>query len=118
VDGRCDIYSLSAVIYEAVSGVKPFPGGTWIEIASRRILEPAPRIANVCPDLPLAFSEALAAGMHRDPDQRPATARELLSGLAAGLSDAVPPAAPKTNGGGTPARASGFTLRMLLGGLR
>jgi serine/threonine-protein kinase len=115
VDGRCDIYSLSAVIYEAVAGVKPFPGRTWIEIASRRILEPPPRISDICPDVPPAFCEALAVGMHRDPDQRPRTAAELLGRLSAGLEPAPP---GKTNGGGTPARGPGFTLRTLLGGLR
>src|SRR5437588_7832815 len=45
VDGRADIYSLAAVIYEAVSGCKPFVGKNWIEIASRRLLEPPPRVS-------------------------------------------------------------------------
>src|SRR5207249_12094000 len=103
-DGRCDLYSLSAVIFEAVSGAKPFPGRNWIEIASRRLLEAPPMVANVCPDLPAAFSETLAAGMDRDPEQRPDSARELLRRLAgsleAGASSgrAVPPAqASRTN---------------------
>ena len=85
VDGRCDIYSLSAVIFEAVSGVKPFPGRNWIEIASRRLLEAPPRLCDVCGDIPPAFSERLAYGMDRDPEQRPESARELLSRLSASL---------------------------------
>jgi serine/threonine protein kinase len=113
VDGRCDIYSLSAVIYEAVSATKPFPGRNWIEIASRRILEAPPKVAKVCTDLPVAFSDALACGMDRDPEKRPATAGELL----ASLSEALEPKAPN---GRPPARqqqprSSGFTLKALLG---
>src|SRR5439155_21639792 len=82
VDGRCDIYSLAALIFEAVSGVKPFRGTNWIEIASRRLLESPPRVNEVCPDLPRSFSDCLACGMHREPDQRPPTATELLARLS------------------------------------
>jgi serine/threonine-protein kinase len=99
VDGRCDIYSLAAVIFEAVSGLKPFPGRNWIEIASRRLLEAPPRMCDICADIPFAFSETLVRAMDRDPDRRPASACELLTELTASLepgppTDDVPTPAP------------------------
>jgi eukaryotic-like serine/threonine-protein kinase len=102
VDGRCDIYSLGAVIFEAVSGEKPFPGRNWIEIASRRLLEGPPRISSICPDVPFAFSESLAGAMDRDPDKRPETARELLTRLTSAL-DATASGGPPV---GPPSRPS------------
>ncbi len=83
IDGRADIYSFAAVIYECVTGEKPFTGRSWIEVASRRLTEPAP-IANGVPE---AFARALAQGMERDPGRRPVRATHLLDDLAAGLGD-------------------------------
>jgi serine/threonine-protein kinase len=112
VDGRADIYSLAAVIFEAVSGCKPFPGKNWIEIASRRLVEPAPRIADKCPDLPVAFSDALAEGMHRDRELRPQSCCELLSRLSSSLEPGSSTRRPSSS---TRSRQrSGFTLKALL----
>ena len=110
VDGRCDIYSLAAVIFEAVSGLKPFPGRNWIEVASRRLLEAPPRLAGACPDIPVTFSDTLAAAMDRDPDHRPATAQGLLDQLMVSLD-------PLPSNGRTGARATtktGSRLKALL----
>jgi eukaryotic-like serine/threonine-protein kinase len=85
VDGRCDIYSLASVIFEAVSGVKPFPGRNWIEIASRRLLEAPPQISDTCPDIPVPFSDVLVQAMDRDPDRRPQSACGLLTALSVAL---------------------------------
>ena len=88
VEARSDIYSLAAVIFEAVTGAKPFAGDSWIEVASRRLYEPAPLASQVCRDLPVGFARELQVGMDREPGQRPATASDLLTRLQSKLDDA------------------------------
>jgi serine/threonine-protein kinase len=89
VDGRADVYSLAAVIYEAVTGDKPWSGRTWMEIARRRLIEPPP----VAKGVPPGFASALAAGMARQPAQRPRTATALLETLSTSLDQLSQPRA-------------------------
>ena len=84
-NARSDVYSLAAIVYEMVSGKKPFTGATWMEVASRRLTEPAPRLEGV----PWEFAQALADGMDRNPPIRPEGPLALLGSLAYGLGLAV-----------------------------
>jgi len=86
VDGRADVYSLAAVIFEAVTGRRPFSSKSWIETLSRRLYEPPPSVRDVVPDLPVSFASVLQDAMDRDPSHRPATAGELLDHLESALS--------------------------------
>ena len=81
VDGRADVYSLAAVIFEATSGRRPFSSKSWIETLSRRLYEPPPNVREVAPDLPAGFAIELQQAMDRDPNRRPNTAGELLDRL-------------------------------------
>lgn len=44
VDGRSDIYSLGVILYEMLSGKKPYAGKTQISIALQQIEKPPPRL--------------------------------------------------------------------------
>jgi serine/threonine-protein kinase len=85
VDGRADVYSLAAVVFEAVSGRRPFSSKSWIETLSRRLYEAPPNVRDVAPDLPVSFATVLQQAMDRDPSRRPATAGELLDRLEGSL---------------------------------
>ncbi len=82
---RSDVYSLAAIVFEMVSGRKPFSGATWMEIARRRLTGPAPRLEGV----PWEFSQALADAMDRNPAHRPESPLGLIGSLAYGLGLAV-----------------------------
>ncbi|HEX6351239.1 MAG TPA: serine/threonine-protein kinase [Candidatus Dormibacteraeota bacterium] len=84
-DARSDVYSLASIVFEMVSGRKPFTGATWMEVASRRLTEPAPRLEGV----PWEFAQALVDGMDRTPQARPESPLALLGSLAYGLGLAV-----------------------------
>jgi eukaryotic-like serine/threonine-protein kinase len=86
VDGRADVYSLAAVIFEATTGRRPFSSKSWIETLSRRLYEPPPNVREVAPELPAGFAAALQQAMDRDPERRPATAGELLDRLEASIT--------------------------------
>ena len=85
VDGRADTYSLASVVFEAVTGRPPFTGGSWIDIASRRLREAPPFASDIVPEIPLEFSRRLARALERDPKKRPSTAVEFFDSLAEAL---------------------------------
>ena len=66
VDGRADVYSLAAVIFEATTGRRPFSSKSWIETLSRRLYEPPPNVREVAADIPPAFAATLQLAMDRD----------------------------------------------------
>jgi serine/threonine protein kinase len=86
VDGRADVYSLAAVIFEATSGRRPFSSKSWIETLSRRLYEPPPNVREVAPDIPAPFAIVLQQAMDRDPNRRPPTAGELLDRLESSIT--------------------------------
>src|SRR5438270_9678728 len=86
VDGRADVYSLAAVIFEAVTGRRPFSSKSWIETLSRRLYELPPNVREVAPDVPPGFAIVLQQAMDRDPDRRPSTAGVLLDRLESSLT--------------------------------
>jgi eukaryotic-like serine/threonine-protein kinase len=86
VDGRADVYSLAAIVFEAVTGRRPFSSKSWIETLSRRLYEPPPSVRDSVPELSAPFATVLQQAMDREPDRRPATAGELLDRLELALS--------------------------------
>lgn len=86
VDGRADVYSLAAIVFEAVTGRRPFSSKSWIETLSRRLYEPPPSVRDSVPDLSAPFAAVLQQAMDREPDRRPSTAGQLLDGLERALS--------------------------------
>src|ERR1700730_17685022 len=90
VDGRADVYSLAAVIFQAVTGRRPFSSKSWIETLSRRLYEAPPNVRDVAPDLPVSFAAVLQQAMDRDPNRRPTSAGELLDRLESALTGRAP----------------------------
>ena len=86
VDGRADVYSLAAVVFQAVTGRRPFSSKSWIETLSRRLYEPPPSVRDVVPELPAPFATVLQEAMDRDPGRRPISAGELLDRLESALT--------------------------------
>jgi eukaryotic-like serine/threonine-protein kinase len=89
VDGRSDIYSLAALLFEALSGSPPFTGHSIAAVAARRLTEVAPRLRTTVAEIPAAIDEALAKALARDPKDRFATAEEFSAALLP--SAALPP---------------------------
>ena len=87
VDGRADVYSLAAIVFEAVTGSRPFSSKSSIETLSRRLYEPPPSVHDyVAPDIAVPFAVVLQQSMDREPDRRPSTAGELLDRLEHALT--------------------------------
>jgi eukaryotic-like serine/threonine-protein kinase len=77
LDGRSDIFSLGAVIYEMVTGQRAFEGKSRLSVASAILeKEPAP-ITTTKPLAPAALDHAIRTCMAKDPNDRWQTARDL-----------------------------------------
>ncbi|MBX9687791.1 MAG: protein kinase [Candidatus Obscuribacterales bacterium] len=88
VDHRSDIYSLGAVIYEAITGYLPLAGDTAMETMLKQIEEQAPRLSEMRPDLsyPETMEHVVAKAMEKDPAKRYQSMNELKSELEQVLS--------------------------------
>jgi serine/threonine-protein kinase len=73
-DGRTDIYSVGVVLYEAVTGRRPFHRKSQFEVmqAHMSALPPAPTVIN--PEVPAELSEVILTAMAKDPASRFQTA--------------------------------------------
>jgi serine/threonine protein kinase len=94
VDGRSDIFSLGAVLYEMVTGKKAFEGKSQLSVASA-ILEKEPEaISAMKPLTPPALDHAIRRCLAKDPDDRWQNSRDLASELkwiAEGSSQSASP---------------------------
>src|SRR5215208_2694027 len=79
-----DVYALAAMAFEMLSGRKAIVGSTPLEIARRVATAPPPDLREVVPDAPEAATEAIKRGLAKEPEERPATAGELVRELSAG----------------------------------
>jgi len=77
LDGRSDMFSLGAVLYEMVTGQRAFQGKTQLSVASAILeREPAP-ISTAKPMTPPTLEHAIRRCFAKDPEERWQTARDL-----------------------------------------
>lgn len=87
-----DVYALAAVAFEAFAGRRPYPGATAFAVLDRvRTGAAPPDLREARPDLPEALAAAVAHGMAAAPQDRPASAGEMVGEMEAALR---PQAAP------------------------
>ena len=108
VDGRSDLFSLGVVLFELLTGQRPFPGHSLTEVAYKIVHEPARIPSQVRPGLPPAFNPIVLKLLEKDPDRRYSRGadvaralealRRVLAGVAGDVSQFTPPP-PQPAGG-------------------
>lgn len=83
VDGRADLFSLGAVLFEAVAGVRPFDGAHDVETMQRILGGDHRSLADVAPHVPSALRDAIERLIEVDPNVRTETASQLIEELGA-----------------------------------
>lgn len=82
-DQRSDIFSMGVVFYEALTGVNPFRADTFVGTTDRILRETPPPIRNTSPRIPVGVEQFVFKMMAKRPDDRYASAKELLHDLSA-----------------------------------
>jgi tetratricopeptide (TPR) repeat protein len=96
VTPAADIYALGVVIYEMVTGTKPFVGDSPFSTALRRLREPPPSPRLRVPDLDPVWEAVILRSLGRDPADRFAQVEEVASALTGHASIATArPSAPR-----------------------
>jgi serine/threonine protein kinase/Tfp pilus assembly protein PilF len=70
LDGRSDQYSLACMLYEMVSGERPFTGATPQAVMTKRFTEPARPVRTIRPNIPENLERAITKAMSVDADAR------------------------------------------------
>jgi hypothetical protein len=92
VDARADVFALGCVLFECLAGRPAFVGASLLATLAKVVLEDAPRLATVRPDLPRELDELVRRMLAKDREQRPASAAALVEALEAlGAVDNGPP---------------------------
>lgn len=81
VDARSDIFSFGTVLYEMVTGRRPFTGANKISTLSAILHQEPPPLAEVAPDLPAELDKLIARCLRKDPDRRAQNAGDLKLAL-------------------------------------
>lgn len=76
LDARSDVYSLGAMFYEMLSGLRPFEAETVSGVINRHLQEPPPPF-DFSLGIPRRVSMGIMHALAKDPEVRPQTATEL-----------------------------------------
>jgi serine/threonine-protein kinase len=114
-DPRSDLYGLGCSFYHLLTGRVPVPGGHALEKLARHAAEDAPAVESLRPEVPAAVAAVVRRLMAKRPEERFATAGEVMAVLApfcgAAPSDPVgPPTTPFLDGLATPVGGSAIGL--------
>ena len=93
-DARADIYALTCVLHECLTGVQPFPGESLERQISSHLTQPPPRPSTMQPGISLQLDQVIATGMAKSPDQRYQTTKDLALAARAALTAPVSPIQP------------------------
>ena len=92
-DARSDVYSCGILLYEMITGRKPFDGETPIQVAYQHVNHDVPAPSKIIPSIPVAVDAIVRRATSRDPDLRPRDAMQFMreiQTITTQLDDAQP----------------------------
>ncbi|HET9052090.1 MAG TPA: FHA domain-containing serine/threonine-protein kinase, partial [Candidatus Dormibacteraeota bacterium] len=90
VDHRVDVYSLGCLVYECLTGRRPFERDNELAVMVAHVSEPAPQVMQTRPEAGFALSRVVARALAKSRDDRFATCGDLAAAARAALDDYVP----------------------------
>ena len=93
VDGRADIFSLSAILYEMVTGQKPFSADNPLQLAMARLTKTPTSPAKLNPNISPLVDAAIMKGLSRDKKSRFASMTEFIDAVTGGKKPVMNPLA-------------------------
>ena len=80
-DPRSDIWSLGCVLYQMMTGRRPFPSNSVPEILAGILRDDPDDLKELNPNLPASLSDLVMKCLEKDPGKRPQTAFEVSTTL-------------------------------------
>lgn len=82
LDARADVFALGCVLFECLTGRAAFQGEHLMAVLAKILLEEAPRVRELRPEVPRALDQLVARMLSKEPDRRPRDGRELTTEMA------------------------------------
>ena len=89
IDGRSDLFSLGAILYEALAGRPPHDGEAYEAILINICTKDAPSVRTHAPEVPEPLARVISKALSRDRDQRYQTATDFYEALALAMPGAL-----------------------------
>ena len=98
IDARTDLYACGVMLFELITGQKPFRADDPIAVVRKHLHDPPPRLADTRPGVSLGeLEQVVARALAKSPDDRYASAEEMSAALehAAPRAMLMPHAIPR-----------------------
>lgn len=82
VDARSDLFALGVVLYELLTGRRPFQGATFLDVTASILRDAPVPVSSLRADLPAGLGRVIARCLEKTPDQRFQNANDVREALA------------------------------------
>jgi serine/threonine-protein kinase len=86
IDARSDLYAAAVILYQMLTGRRPFEADSYNQLLFRIVFETPPALDRWVPEVDPALAALVSRGLAKDPAQRFQTAEDLAAALSAWAS--------------------------------
>jgi serine/threonine protein kinase len=80
-DGRTDQYALAVILFELLTGRRPFVSDSWLDLLEMHFAATPPRLRSLDAEIPETVDDAIVKALEKDPNKRFSTCTELAVAL-------------------------------------